>query len=162
MSNALRTTRFQALRTSDDIRTWINAFLIDRKARGSSGRTIEFYTVKLKLFMDFCKSREVMSIDQISPTLAREYLLHLESKGHNPGGRHAAYRSLRAFLLWYEAEVEPEDWSNPLKKVRAPRVPTEPIEPVSIETVSRMIKACKKGTFKGDRDIATTAPPIMP
>ena len=155
-----RTTKVDTPRTlsensvDDYLPTWVDAFLVDRRARGSAARTVEFYTVKLRLFTDFCESQAVEGIDQISPTLARKYLLHLEAKGHNPGGRHAAYRTLRAFLLWYENEVEPEGWSNPLKKVRAPKVPSEPIEPVSIETVSQMVKACKSGTFAGDRDAA--------
>jgi hypothetical protein len=50
--------------------------------------------------------------------------------------------------------VEPEGWSNPIRKVKAPRVPIEPIEPVAFDTVAQMIKACMKGTFTGDRDIA--------
>ena len=138
----------------DYLPTWVDAFLIDRRARGSAARTIEFYNVKLRLFTDFCDAQVVTSIGQITPTFVREYMLHLEDKGHNPGGRHAAFRTLRAFLLWYENEAEPPGWSNPLKKVKAPRVPTEPIEPVSMDVVSKMVKVCKTGTFAGDRDAA--------
>ncbi|TFH33925.1 MAG: site-specific integrase, partial [Anaerolineales bacterium] len=71
-----------------------------------------------------------------------------------PGGRHAIYRAIRAFFLWYEDETEPKDWSNPIRKVKAPRVPSETIEPVSIEVVSDMVSGCEKGKFTGDRDIA--------
>jgi len=94
------------------------------------------------------------TVSQITPTFLRQYLLYIEGTGHNPGGRHAAYRAIRTFLFWYEEEVEPEGWSNPIRKVKAPKVPIEPIEPVSIETVSKMIKVCERGTFTGDRDTA--------
>jgi integrase len=57
-------------------------------------------------------------------------------------------------LYWFEDEVEPEGWKNPIRKVKAPKVPTEPIDPVPLDTVSRMIKVCERGTFTGDRDAA--------
>jgi len=138
----------------DYLMTWQEAFLIDRKAAGVATGTLQFYRTKLKLFSGYCEAYSVKQISQITSTFLRQYLLYLEETGHNPGGRHAAYRTIRTFLFWYEEEVELEGWSNPIRKVKAPKVPIEPIEPVSIETVAKMIKACKKGTFTGDRDIA--------
>ena len=136
------------------ILTWIEAFLIDRKARGCAKGTLEFYGFKLKLFTDYCETQLVKHISQITPHLLRQYLLYLEEKDHNPGGRHAAFRALRAFLLWYEDEVDLVEWKNPIRKVKAPRVPTEPLEPVSLDTVSLMLKHCKTNTFTDDRDKA--------
>jgi len=138
----------------DSILVWAEAFLNDRKARGSAEGTLDFYREKLKLFFSYCDALVVERISQITPTLIRQYLLHLENTGHNPGGKHAAFRTLRAFLNWYEGETEPEAWSNPMRKVKAPKVPTEPLEPVSFENVFRMMKTCERGTFTGDRDEA--------
>ena len=89
-----------------DILTWVEAFLIDRKARGCAKGTLVYYQQKMKSFTDYCESQVISQITQITPTIIRQYLLYLEETGHNPGGRHAAYRALRAFLLWYEDEVE--------------------------------------------------------
>ena len=50
--------------------------------------------------------------------------------------------------------VEPEGWKNPIRKVKAPKVPTEPIDPVPLEVVSEMVKVCERGTFTGERDAA--------
>ncbi len=50
--------------------------------------------------------------------------------------------------------MEPVGWSNPIRKFKAPKVPIEPIEPVAFDTVSKMIEACKKGSFTGNRDAA--------
>lgn len=136
------------------IPTWIEAFLIDRKARGCAKGTLEFYGFKLKLFTDFCETQIVKNIIQITPLMIRQYLLYLEEQDHNPGGRHAAFRALRAFLLWYEDEVEPEAWRNRIRKVKAPRVPTETLEPVALDTVSQMLKHCEANTFTRDRDKA--------
>jgi integrase/recombinase XerD len=138
----------------DYLLTWMEAFLIDRKAAGVAKGTLQFYRTKLKLFSGYCEAQVVKQVSQITPTFIRQYLLYIEGTGHNPGGRHAAYRAIRTFLFWYEEEVEPEGWSNPIRKVKAPKVPTVLIEPVSIETVSKMIKVCERGTFTGDRDTA--------
>jgi integrase/recombinase XerD len=136
----------------DYLENWLKGFLIDRRAAGVAEGTLQFYRTKLKLFSGYCEAQSVIQISVITSTFLRQYLLYLEETGHNPGGRHAAYRAIRAFLFWYEEEVDPEGWGNPIRKVKAPKVPIEQIEPVPIESVAKMIKICKKGTFIGDRD----------
>jgi integrase/recombinase XerD len=133
---------------------WFDAFLNDLKARGSAKGTIRFYTQKIKLFLDYREAFAINQINQISAAFIRQYMLYLDKSNHNPGGKHAAFRSLRAFLYWYEKEAEPEGWSNPIRKVKAPKVSLEPLEPVTHETVYKMIKACTQGSLLGDRDAA--------
>jgi site-specific recombinase XerD len=155
MFNSIETQGIVTNSLVDDyLLTWLEAFLIDRKARGLAEGTLRFYRIKFKLFTDFCETQVVTQIHQITPTLLRQYLLYLEETGHNEGCQHAAYRTLRAFLYWFEDEDEPEGWKNPIRKVKAPKEPTEPIDPVPLDTVSRMIKVCERGTFTGDRDAA--------
>jgi site-specific recombinase XerD len=138
----------------DSLLRWMEAFLNSRKAEGLSNGTLRFYKQKLKLFLDYCQAHAIERIGQITTTFIRQYLLYLEESKHNPGGRHAAFRSLHAFLNWYENEAEPEGWGNPIRKVKAPKVPIEPLEPVSHETIVSMVKICDRGTFTGDRDAA--------
>ena len=77
------------------------------------------------------------------------------SEDHNPGGVHAAYRSIRAFLCWIEKEeMMPLDWKNPIKKVDPPQVPDKIIEPVLFEDVSSLIATCKENSFFDKRDKA--------
>ena len=138
----------------DSIFSWCEAFLIERKARGCAKGTLSFYQQKLKSFLEYCDSRVIHNVCQITPNIIRQYLLYLQETNHNPGGIHAGYRAIRAFLFWYEDEVEPENWSNPIQKVKAPRVPVEALEPVEFETVSQMINTCESNTFTGIRDKA--------
>ena len=100
--------------------TWIEAFLVDRKAQGLAEGTIYFYQKKLHLFTTFCESKLVTQITEITASDLREYMLHLEKTGHNEGGRHACYRAVKTFLYWWEDEIEPEDWKNPIRKVKPP------------------------------------------
>jgi integrase len=155
MSIKVETQRtLQVSNVDDYLLTWLEAFLIDRKAAGVAEGTLRFYRQKIKLFADYCDALTVKHISQITPSFLRQYLLYLEESGHNPGGRHAAFRSLRAFFLWYKDEVDPQGWSNPIRKVKAPKVPIELLEPVSFEIVARMVKVCPHNTFTGDRDAA--------
>src|SRR3990172_2127760 len=110
----------QVSSVDDYLETWMEAFLIDRKAAGVANGTFSFYRIKLKMFANFCEAQAVKNITQINPTLIRQYLLFLEEKGHNPGGKLAAFRTLRAFLYWYEKEVDPGDWTNPIHRVKEP------------------------------------------
>lgn len=126
----------------DYLLTWAEAFLIDRKAQNMSKGTLDFYRKKLQLFTDYCEGQAVKQISQITPTLLRGLLLALETKGHNSGGIHAVYRTVKTFLRWWEQEVEPDDWKNPINKVKPPKVNQELLEPASIEDVNKMIDAC--------------------
>ncbi len=136
------------------IETWLEAFLIDRKAQNMAKGTLNFYKNKLGVFAKYCESQEVKQITQIDPNFIRQYIFYLESKGHNAGGIHGFYRTLKTFLRWWENEVEPEGWKNPIKKVKAPRVPVEPLDPVNIDDVKAMLEICSKESLLGVRDRA--------
>jgi site-specific recombinase XerD len=130
-----------------------NAFLVDRKAQNMSAGTLHFYMVKLKSFSEFCESQVITRIDQLTPDIIRQYLFHLEQTGHNPGGIHAFYRTLRTFLYWWEEEYEPDNWKNPIRKVKAPRVPQEPLQPIEREDFDSLLACCDK-SWHGVRDRA--------
>lgn len=134
------------------IQPWMEAFITDRKTQNLSAGTIYFYTKKLKLFLEFCNQKDFIYISHITPNDIREFLTHLEKTGHNPGGIHACYRTLRTFLYWLEEELEPDDWRNPIRKVKAPRVGIEPLEPVAINVVEKLIDTCKGNDLLTLRD----------
>ena len=138
----------------DGLVGWIDEFLRDRLSQGLAPGSLRFYSQKLMLFVNFCKAHEIRYVRQINALFIRQYMLHLEEMHHNPGGRHAAFRSLRAFLNWYEIELDPDDWRNPIRKVKAPRVPIEPLDPVQIEDVFKMAAICHPEMFSGCRDKA--------
>jgi site-specific recombinase XerD len=124
MSTVIETKKaFPTAIVDDSLLMWMEAFIGDRRAQGAAAGTLRFYSQKLKLFLDYCQGQAVERIGQITATFIREYLLYLEAVNHNPGGRHAAFRSLRAFLNWYEDEAEPDGWSNPIEKVKLLKCP---------------------------------------
>lgn len=141
-------------RESAHVQMCVDAFLVDRKARNLSAKTITFYRERLGLFLDYCDKRIVREIVDITPELLREYFMYLSDTGHNPGGVHACYRCVKTLLRWYESEMEPDNWKNPIYKVKAPKIPENILSPVEIDTVYSLIDVCERGTFIGDRDSA--------
>ncbi len=111
----------------DDLHRQVEAFLLDRRIRGLAPGTLRFYRQKLALFQTFCNEHGSEVVSRLTPTLIRQYLLWLSDTGHNPGGVHGCYRALRALLNWWEDEYEPENWRNPIRKVKGPKVSAEPL-----------------------------------
>lgn len=141
----------QRIISIQEILNWIEAFLLDRKARGYSKGTIYFYRMKLQLFIRFCELQQVSEMSQITPVFIRTYLLHLENTDHNPGGVHACYRALKTFMRWYQIENDLNDWNNPIDKVKVRSPRKQPLEPANIEAVKAILETCKK-SFADKRD----------
>ncbi len=131
---------------SAELLNWMEAFLISGQTTGLSKNTIQFYKEGLQSFMRFCSQTEVSSIYDITAIKIRKYLLHLENTGHNPGGVHAKYRTVRAFLNWFEIEIDDPEWKNPIKKIRVRQSKIPPLEPADIQAVREMLATCKKKT----------------
>jgi site-specific recombinase XerD len=103
---------------SDFAATWAEAFILDRRVQGKSSHTIRYYTLELKKFLAYLETQSIEKISDILPDSLRSFMLYLTERGQSPGGVHAAYRAVKAFLFWYENEAEPENWKNPARKVK--------------------------------------------
>lgn len=136
------------------IRPWMDAFLRAKQVENLSQRTIEFYTWRLKQVNKFLSSIGIYFIDQISEDVIRQYFIYLKETGHNPGGIAASFRTIKCFLRWYENEVEPEDWKNPIRKIKAPKVDIAPIEGVKLVDLKALLDASKGKDFTDLRDYA--------
>ncbi len=141
------------LLNQDHLSILIDSFLIDRRSQGLSPETIDFYSKKLKYFLKYCEGQALTRVSQLSTDLIRRYILEL-SETHNPGGVHACFRPLRTLLYWVEEEeIMPQGWKNPIRRVKAPKLPTEPIEPIHVEEINLLLKTCESN-YSGARDKA--------
>lgn len=123
--------------------TWAEQFIRDRQIANLSPNTIAYYTQEISIFLSFCEGRAVSQLTQLTPDDLRAYLLWMkESRGRNPGGVAAGFRAVRAFLLFFENEAEPEGWKNPIRKVKSPKVYLAPLEPADMEVIQKMIRVC--------------------
>jgi integrase len=152
MENSKQTQRIiQVVNEDFSIRNWMEGFILDCKAKNLAGGTIKFYQVKLQKFLEFCDLRMISEIQEITSQFLREYIHWLESTGHSPGGCHAFYRTVKAFLKWYERENDLDNWKNPICKVQGPKIKLEPLEPAKIEIIKAMLLVCGND-FYGVRD----------
>ncbi len=131
------------------------AFIVDRKARGRSKRTIEFYEDELRHFSEWlaAQSPTITTLEAITPVLIRQYMIDLATH-RNAGGVHAAFRTVKAFLNWYQVELDDESYHNPIRKVTPPSPSKEPIPGISLADVRALIAACPPKTPLGLRDRA--------
>lgn len=137
----------------DFIADWANVFYRSKNAENSSKHTLDWYRQQLGHFLNYCQAQVITRMSEITPAIVREFILHMADAGHNPGGQHAAYRAVKAFLRWYELEAEPDNWHNPIRKVKAPKVPVEPLEPADLGEIDAILSTCKDD-FAGKRDRA--------
>src|SRR5690349_6941226 len=99
-------TQWQGLHTktqlTDDLSTWVESFLFDRKSQNMAAGTLTYYQVKLRTLLSFCESRQISRMDQLTADELRRFMAQMEECGHNAGGRLALFRAIKTFLLWYE------------------------------------------------------------
>ena len=97
-------------------------FPVGRQARGLSPHTVDFYASERRYLQAYLETRGTRSVQDTSADRLRRYLLDL-GQHRNPGRVQSAYRAMRAFFKWYMVEYEPANWSNPILKVAAAKVP---------------------------------------
>jgi len=135
------------------VKNAVSSFLNERRARGFSPRTIGFYQDILGRFCRWLDDVGVVKLEELTPDVIRQYLLYLETSGNNPGGRHVYYRSIKAFLNWWEWENEGE-YRNPIKRVMPPKVLVQPLPGISLEDARSsedIQKTLLRLTYKGRR-----------
>lgn len=137
-----------------DLSTIIEAFMLRCQSQGLSSGTIQFYQVKFSKFKAFCNNENISDITQLTSYGIRKFLLYLKESGHNPGGISCFYRALRTLLNWYDYEFEPIEWSNPIEKIKAPRVHQNPLEAISLESINKLLDTCLDISFTDFRDRA--------
>jgi site-specific recombinase XerD len=156
LSMPRRARVFKSEERDFDLLVQAEAFLIDRYSQNFTKGTLYFYKVKLKTFVLFCSSLKIYSLKEVDANLIRNFVMWLQEKGHNAGGIRDCFRAVKTFLYWWEREVEPEGWQNPIreKKVKLPKQDVVPLKAADLKAVDVMLETCVPNTFYGDRDRA--------
>jgi integrase/recombinase XerD len=126
---------------------WLAAFYNARRSEGKASGTLDFYRKKLTPFLDFCTVRNVITLDAIDAGLLRQFILDLQSRDIEPSTVHGYFRALKAFLRWYERELDDPTFRNPIRKVAAPKVPEKLQDPVELADVEKLLHTCKAGAI---------------
>jgi site-specific recombinase XerD len=130
-----------------DLDVW--AFLTDCQARSLSSNTIRIYRNNLLAFQRWLP--RVENATSLTSHHVRRFLVHMQET-HNPGGVHQAYRVLKTFFRWLQAEGAID--ASPVARVKAPLLPQQQLDPVPLSAVKAILATCERRTFSGDRDRA--------
>jgi integrase/recombinase XerD len=125
------------------------AFIIDCQARSLSPRTIALYREKYAYWRNLFADMDVTDVASMKAIHVRQGMVTLEQT-HNPGGVHVLYRVLKTFLRWLVAEDVIE--TNPIARVKPPKLSSEPLNPVPLHYVRAMMATCRRKTFRDLRD----------
>jgi site-specific recombinase XerD len=131
----------------------LKMFLLAKTTEGVTAKTIRFYSMESGYFVAFAAQRNVTMLQDVTPDLLRQYLA-MKGETRNKGGVHAAFRSLRALFLWYENEIEPDNWRNPIRKLKIPPHRPVPIPGVTMADYERLLAVCTTGGSTDTRDQA--------
>lgn len=116
-------------------------FITAKRAERVSRKTIRIYTGELRAFHAYCDSNAVTTLEHITPSILRDYLLDMETRGRNDGGRHLAYRVIKTLLIWcwdeYDLPGQP-----PTRRVKVKQPRPLPITGVQPDTLTRLLDAC--------------------
>jgi len=132
----------------DPLALQLELFLQDAQAANRARGTLIFYQQKLGPFLDHLRREGVHRPEEIGPVHLRSFMSAL-ADGHTPGGCHAYWRAMRAFLRFLLREEVLE--KDPLIRVRAPKVDLEPLESVDQGVVGAILATCDKSVV-GLRD----------
>jgi integrase/recombinase XerD len=135
------------------LRQWVESFLRAKAAEQVSKNTIHFYGANLKVFLAWSEGQGIQRLEDITPDALRNFMLWLKDTGHNVGGIHGFYRTLRTLFRWYLVEVEPENWRCPTERVKAPKLVDEPLEAVSLSDVEVLYRSASGKMAARDRAI---------
>lgn len=127
-----------------ELRTALDAFLIDCRTRRLSKATLKFYQWELDRVVSWLEAKGVSTLEKITSTHLRSWLLELQGRDLSAGSQHASARSLKAWLNWCVREDLLT--VSAMDKVRMPKRPREVLPAFSAADVGLLLAACR--TFR--------------
>jgi len=125
----------------------LDSFLGDCRAAGLTPNTLRFYHDKLPFFMNWLHSRNVEQINAITADVLRDFFGSLQER-HSPGGVDAYWRAVSSFMNFLERDSQIN--TNPMRRLRRPRVDVPLQPPIQPAIVRALLRACA-GTSRIDR-----------
>jgi site-specific recombinase XerD len=109
---------------------YLTQFMQSREAINVSPSTLKYYRSKITTFL------ENVNPDTAAPNDINVFLMQY----HNAGNRHAYFRAIRAFYTWRE---EMFDLPNPIRKLKAPKLPKLIMPALKLEEIKRLMDEAK-------------------
>lgn len=131
----------------------IEPFTWSLEARLRSPRTIQSYTESIRFFADYLEQHGMPTAPSaIRREHVEAWLRSLADAGRSPATVALRYRSLRVFFGWLRDEGLIE--SDPMARMRPPKVPLRPVPVLSDDELRRLLAATSGTRFEDRRDRA--------
>ena len=128
----------------------VQSFLLDCQARNLSPNTLHNYTPPLTTFVRFLREKGITTAQAITADHLRSFFTDLQ-QNHNAGGVYWHYRVIKTFLRFMKAEGDIP--TNPVERIRSPKMPQGILEPVALDVIGKLLDACTGNTKERDRAI---------
>jgi site-specific recombinase XerC len=123
-------TTLDTLTKKDNLDAQLKLFLISCRVNNLSPHSIRDYAQKIEPCIVFCRGYDITNPRQITVDIIRLYILSLQQR-MKPVSVSDYYRVTKRFLNWLVEEGILD--SNPMVRIRPPRVPKQTIQPFSEE-----------------------------
>lgn len=124
----------------------IQEFLEEKAFQGKSPQTLKTYKYELRRFEKWLNDHQIYSMNQITSQVIKAYLDNV-SKGHSNNTVFIGYAVIKVLFLFYDFQYEPENWKNPILKVKLRKPKNRPKEGIEYETVLQIVESCS-GKFE--------------
>jgi len=142
-----------------DLPSLFAEFIMDRKAAGLSSATIKWYVFWSERLIAFLRQRGLsLEANEVTPRIIREFIVDLQKaqasgqRRVSPATINNAFRALRAFFRW--AEQEGRISSNPMSRLREPKMPQKAPPAFTREEMARLLKTAATWGSMRERNYA--------
>lgn len=147
------------LETQGKITDATQSFILNLQVQSCSAETLSWYSYIFRQFADWASKRGLLSVEELTPDLLREYFVYAEKEhfnrqkkqvGLSQGTRAGHFRALRSWLNY----LVREEWieKSPLESVKAIKQPREKISPFTKEQIQQLLDAARRKDFVSQRN----------
>lgn len=123
---------------SVDLQDAYTDFVLSRQAMNCTPATLDFYKYTTGVFLSWSETQGVISPEQITARLVRQYLAELSSKGKKDTTLNANARAIRTLIIFWHAE----GYIPELVKFEMPKLSKKRLPVLTAEELKRVISVC--------------------
>lgn len=116
-------------------------FVLDNQSRRFTKATITTYRDRLEPFINWCPTQNAESLDEVTPSLIRLYLVALQERQLSDYTINGVARCIKTFFNFCVREGLLAE--SPMKKVAMPKIDKRILPALSVEDAQKLLKVCE-------------------
>jgi len=137
----------------NELAKFLKSYLLTCKVEGKSPSTLSIYGNVLRYYIQFAIANKLsLKASKVSADDIRLFLLSCQERKLAPSTVNDYYRALRTFFNWLEREEFIR--TNPMRKIRAPKVLKKIMRPFTREDIDNLLLLCSGHRFVDIRNTA--------